>query len=208
MEDRKTWLTVSILKLTPQAPMTVHCTVFNDVFPAPKTSEPLEIRLRGFIKPEQISFVKNKPLELLCNENETKNEKYKWILNGKELKGETENSLNILQINESYDNSLVKCLILGKNSVYEAVNAFSLVYDKQRRDERREKTIVSLKKNKIAKPPRRFSTSNSSSSSRRKVFTCFTEEEISSDPKYVWINGKLEKSVSASRKVPSWQVVI
>ena len=142
MEDRKTWLTVSILKLTPQAPMTVHCTVFNDVFPAPKTSEPLEISLRGFIKPEQISFVKNKPLELLCNENETKKEKYKWILNGKELKGETENTLNILQINESYDNSKVKCLILGKNSAYEALNAFSLVYDKQRKDIRREKTIV------------------------------------------------------------------
>ena len=186
--------------------MTVHCTVSNDVFPTPKTSEPLEISLRGFIKPEQISFVKNKPLELLCNENETKKEKYKWILNGKELKGETENTLNILQINESYDNSKVKCLQLGNNSVYEAVNAFSLVYDKQRKDIRREKTIVSLKKNKISKPPRRLSSSSSSSSSsspRRKVFTCFTEEEVSSEPKYVWINGKLEKSVSASRKVPS-----
>ena len=203
MEDRKTWLTVSILKLTPQAPMTVHCTVSNDVFPTPKTSEPLEISLRGFIKPEQISFVKNKPLELLCNENETKKEKYKWILNGKELKGETENTLNILQINESYDNSKVKCLQLGNNSAYEAVNAFSLVYDKQRKDIRREKTIVSLKKNKISKPPRRLSSSSSSSSPRRKVFTCFTEEEVSSEPKYVWINGKLEKSVSASRKDPS-----
>ena len=94
MEDRKTWLTVSILKFTPQAPMTVHCTVSNDAFPSPKTSEPLEITFKGFIKPKQISFYKNKALELVCNENETRNEKYKWILNGKELKGETENTFH------------------------------------------------------------------------------------------------------------------
>lgn len=172
--------------------MTVHCTVFNDAFPSPKTSEPLEITFRGFIRPVQVSFIKNKPLELLCNENETKNEKYKWILNGKELKGENENTLKILQINESYDNSEVKCLINGKNSAEETINAFNLVYDR-RNNEKREKTIISLKKNKNVKTHGR--------SAGRKYFTCYTEEDVPTDPQYVWINGKLEKSMSATRKV-------
>ena len=174
--------------------MTVHCTVFNDAFPSPKSSEPLAISFKGFVKAKQISFHKNQSLELHCTENETKNDKYKWILNGNEVKGETENTLKLLSINESYDNSEVKCLTVGKDSVEEAVNAFNLVYDKEK-IEKKEKSIISLKKSGNTKHPRR--------STHKKFFTCFTEEEASAEPQYVWIDGKLEKSVSATRKVRS-----
>ena len=109
MQDKKTWLTVSILKFRPQRQTSVHCTVYNDAFPSPKMSEPIMIRFKDYVEPELRQFMMDQALELEC-ETKPVHSQYQWIINGNIIQTETENNLKILQINESYDNTLVKCL--------------------------------------------------------------------------------------------------
>ena len=66
MQDKKTWLTVSILKFVPDRPMRVHCTVFNDAFPSPKLSEPIKITFKDFVAATVRKFRQHDRLELAC----------------------------------------------------------------------------------------------------------------------------------------------
>ena len=118
MQDKKTWLTVSILKFTPDRPTRVHCSVFNDAFPSPKLSETIKIDFKDYMKPKLKRFAENETLDLQCEDTEQSldlGKQYKWILNDNEIRSETGNSLKMLQINESYDNSKVKCLLYNSS---------------------------------------------------------------------------------------------
>ena len=129
MQDKKTWLTVSILKLIPEKPMLIKCTVFNDAFPKPKESEPIQIRFKGHLTAEIRKFTENETFELNCKDGKTSGDtKYKWIINGNEVPGETENSLKIVQINDSYDSSKIECVTEDKNGEMEVQRIFQLVY--------------------------------------------------------------------------------
>ena len=66
MQDKKTWLTVSILKFVPDRPMRVHCTVFNDAFPSPKLSETIKITFKDFVEATVHKFSQHDQLELAC----------------------------------------------------------------------------------------------------------------------------------------------
>ena len=78
MQDKKTWLTVSILKFTPDRPTRVHCTVFNDAFPSPKLSETIKINFKDYMKPKARRFAANETLELKCEDTaETLGRQYK-----------------------------------------------------------------------------------------------------------------------------------
>ena len=100
MQDKKTWLTVSILKFKPQRPTMVHCTVYNDAFPSPKMSEPIMIKFKDYVEPELRQFAMGESLQLECEAKPGHNQ-YQWIINGNIIQSETENTLKILQINES-----------------------------------------------------------------------------------------------------------
>jgi len=200
MEDKKTWLTVSILKLNPVKPMLVKCTVFNDAFPEPKESEPIQIIFKGQVAAEIRKFTENETFELNCEEGlKPEDKKYKWIINGNEVAGETENSLKIVRINDSYDNSNIRCTSEDRNGEKEVLRIFRLVYTLS-------KTVV-IKQNmpvvsevqtyhKKKKNKKKLKTVQNDQK-RKTVFTCVAEEEMKSEPKYVWIKGKLEKTVTA-----------
>ena len=199
MQDKKTWLTVSILKFTPPRPMTIHCTVFNDAFPSPKLSETIKLNFRDYMQPQLEKFTQNQQLDLECEEGLLSHGKqYKWIINGNELAGETENILKILQINESYDSSTVKCLSYNTNkSQFVLVNNFKLKYVENKSEILKPeamavKSIIPVNKNRSNK-------SKSKSRTQKRVFTCVTEDEIEEDPKYIWVDGKLEISTKSLR---------
>lgn len=196
MQDKKTWLTVSILKFRPQRQTTVHCTVYNDAFPSPKVSEPINIRFKDYVEPEVRQFMMGQALELEC-EVKPQHNQYQWIINGNIIQTETENTLKILQINESYDNTLVKCLAFNeKTTSFTLVNSFQLQFSNSGRDIMLPKAepIKSLVPVKAIK-----NNEKKSSRSKQQVFTCIAEQEIVEKPKYIWVNGKLEKSSPAMR---------
>merc|ERR1712228_374474 len=52
IQDKKTWLTISILKIVPNKPLVLKCTVFNDAFPTPKESEAIQVTIKGQLTAE------------------------------------------------------------------------------------------------------------------------------------------------------------
>lgn len=107
----------------------------------------------------------------------------------------------MLQINESYDNSKVKCLLYdSKKAEFVLINNFKLHFDKSKSETKAItpttpqalplKNIISLG-NKTGQ--------KSKSRKRQVTYTCVTEEEIEDDPKYIWIDGKLEESIPSRR---------
>ena len=200
MQDKKTWLTVSILKFTPDRPTRVHCSVFNDAFPSPKLSETIKIDFKDYMKPKLKRFAENETLDLQCEDTEQSldlGKQYKWILNDNEIRSETGNSLKMLQINESYDNSNVKCLLYNSSKAeFILKNHFKLHFEKSKSETKPVaqalplKNIVSLGNTKGEK---------SKSGTKQVFYTCVAEEEIEEDPKYIWINGKLKESIPSKR---------
>lgn len=200
MQDKKTWLTVSILKIVPSKPMVLKCTVFNDAFPSPKESESIQVTFKGHLKAEVRRFTENEALELNCKDGKTSGDtKFKWIFNGNEIPGETENSLKIVQINDSYDNSKIKCTIKDQNGETEVQRIFQLVFTSSEKHVIKQSspfinTIHTAHKRKRNKKKSKIIQNDAK---KKTVFTCVAEEETTAEPKYVWIKGKLEKTVAA-----------
>lgn len=203
MQDKKTWLTVSILKFIPERPLTVHCSVFNDAFPTPKLSETIQIKFQDYLQPKVHQFTRNQELELECEDQQLVGKQYKWIINGNEISTETQNTLKILQINESYDNSRIKCFSYNpEQSKFILVNNFHLEFIQKKSELIKKplpvaepmKSIVTVKnKNK--------NIHKNKSRTTKRVFTCVAEQDIPEDPKYIWIDGRLQKSVSSLRSM-------
>ena len=200
MQDKKTWLTVSILKIVPKSPMVLKCTVFNDAFPSLKESESIQVTFKGYQAAEVRKFTENETFELKCEEGTPPPDtKYKWIINGNEIPGETENSLKIVQINDSYDDSKIKCTIENQNGESEVQRVFRLLYTSSEKHIIKQTSIFknTINGNHKKKRNKKKVKPVKNDAKRKMVFTCVAEEETSAEPKYVWIKGKLEKSMVA-----------
>ena len=121
--------------------------------------------------------------------------------------------MKILQINESYDNTKIKCLSYDTTtSQFVLVNHFQLKFVKNKSEfsqleaKPSVKSVIQLKNKKVPTKSSRDKNMKISSKSNRdknksrtRVFTCVTHEEIEEDPKYIWVDGKLEMSGSSVR---------
>merc|ERR1711874_42742 len=101
-------------------------------------------------------------------------------MNDKRIPGETSDVLQINEFSESYDKSVVKCAA-GNDEIIRAVQ---LKLDKKPKSD-----IVTYDE------VRKFSK-------QKTTFLCVVEdtEDVSSEPKYVWVNGKLVTNSKATDK--------
>ena len=199
IQDKKTWLTISILKIVPNKPLVLKCTVFNDAFPTPKESEPIQVTIKGQLTAEIKRFNENDTFKLKCRDDKMSGEhKYKWIINDNEITEESANTLKIVQINDSYDNSMIKCFLILENGTEEVQKVFHLSY-KSTKIQVPQSEIGSnnLKKDFKRRKSKKKRKEVANNMKNKTVFTCVAEEESASEPKYVWIDGSLEKSVTA-----------
>merc|ERR1712083_1188443 len=113
----------------------------------------------------------------------------KWFLNDVEITGETRNFLEIEQFSKSYDKSKVKCTARLRNGLEEVKRVVQLIY----REENEDPKVLPVKfKDIMKKQSRRNSRKLTKSDVEKKktMFTCVIEEdEVTKEPKYVWING-------------------
>jgi len=196
MEDSKTFKTVSKLRFRPDGGRKIQCSAHNEAFPAGKLSHSLDVVVRGHPDEETKELQDGDSIKIFCNNQEQVEEmKIKWFLNDVEITGETRNFLEIEQFSKSYDKSKVKCTARTRNGVEEVKRVVQLVYREENEDPKvlpiKFKDIIKKKQSK--RKSRKFPKADVEK--KKTMFTCVIEEdEVTKEPKYVWINGKLQKT--------------
>jgi len=195
MDDRKTFKTVSTLRFKPAAGQKVKCSAHNDAFPTGKVSDYLEIAIKGKPKVEVKSLEDGDSVKIFCHNNKPlENKKFKWFINDVEIFDETKDYLEIQQFSKSYDKSRVKCSVKDENNVDQVVREVELAY---KQNSRQPKAVPKSFKDIMNEQPVTKKTkkvSNSEGIKTGKMFTCIMEEDNAVEPKYVWMEGKLQKS--------------
>ena len=194
MEERKTFKSVSILKFVPNQPITVKCTVSNDAFPVLGGKDILEIKFKGSPELEVKTVLTGDSFLIECNPHGPSFASYKWFINENEIVSENSKTLRIENFIAAYNNSVVKCVGVDKLGI-----VILLKKTKLQLGSSNEPLVLPSRKVKVIKKTERKSKSNKNSN-RKTIFTCIAEEDISVEPSYVWIKGKLVKSVVTENK--------
>merc|ERR1711915_1056351 len=170
----------------------IQCSAHNEAFPAGKLSHSLDVVVRGHPDEETKELQDGDSIKIFCNKQEkVEDMKIKWFLNDVEIIGETRNFLEIEQFSKSYDKSKVKCTARTRNGVEEVKRVIQLVY----REENEDLKVLPIKFKDIIKKKQRRKLTKSDVEKKKTMFTCVIEEdEVTKEPKYVWINGKLQKT--------------
>jgi len=111
-----TWKTVSSIKLAPTDDMKITCSAFNEVFPEPRISQPMDLRLN--YKPK-LSLNVTEDTKLNCGHDVTilcaakaypEVLSYKWFINEEEIpRKEGTNTLTLGNISKELHKAEVKC---------------------------------------------------------------------------------------------------
>jgi hypothetical protein len=194
MEDRKTFKIVSTLMFVPKHPISVKCTVSNDAFPVMKESDILEIEFKAAPELELKTVLEGESFLIECNSHRSSFSSYKWFINENEIVSENSKTLRIDNFVAAYDSSVIKC-----EGVDKLGNLTLLTKTKLQLGSANEPLVLASGKVKGIKKTERKSKSDKNSKGKT-IFTCIAEENISVEPSYVWIKGKLVKSVVAENE--------
>jgi len=196
IEDSKLFKTVSILKFYFQKEEKISCTAHSDAFPIPKSSRSVEITFgRKPIQEEKLA-VEGESFTLACGDASVSSKsKYKWFMDGQELTNETNYHLLVQEFSKVFDNSVLKCISQNINGKFRTIKVITL---KHRQKDAVESLPVPLESKQNDKKKRRKEKTKEQDhikNVRKTTFTCIVEEEMnkSSEPEFVWMNGKLEK---------------
>jgi hypothetical protein len=194
MEDRKTFKTVSTLRFKPSTGQQIKCSAHNDAFHTGKVSDLLEIRIKGKPRVELKTLEDGDSVKIFCNNNKpVESKKFKWFINDVEIFDETKNYLEIQQFSKSYDKSRVKCSVKDSNNEDEIIRVVELVHKQNTREP---KALPKSFKDIMNEQPvsrKEKKTPKSDGMKTEKMFTCIMEEETAVEPKYVWLEGRLQK---------------
>jgi len=183
--DGRNFKTTSTLKYKVEDEKEITCTAHNDAFPQGKKSHGIKVKVKGEPKKEVKELDEGDSIKISCTEDRhLEGVKFKWFINDIEIVGETQNMLEIQQFSKSYDNSKVKC---AKRSDGEILRIVELVL---RPTENPEPRKLETKKKERQEPTSEIEGFNTK---KKTMFTCVVEEENITEPKYVWMDGKLVK---------------
>jgi len=187
MEDMKTFKTVSTLKFKPSGEMRVKCSAHNDAFPVGKESHPMTIKVKGQPSVEMMELEDGDSVKISCSSEEYPQKmKFKWFINDVELSGEKENILEIQEFSKSYDGSMVKCSMKGIGDSYELNKLVKLVH----------KQTTFQKTDSLERKARKYPHENlpkKNGITKKTLLVCQFEDDYTTEPKYVWINGNVKK---------------
>jgi len=203
----RTFRTSSTLRTPVNKYSRLYCTAHSETFPARKKSSVVEVNIRGEPRLETVQLRTGESVKIFCHNNiRDSNVQFNWFINDKRIPAETSDILQINEFSESYDNSVVKCAA-GNDEIIRAVQL------KLNRDEKPESTIVTF--DQVMQQTQKDvmlgdEESNDDEeddeirkySKQKTTFLCVVEdsEDISSEAKYVWVNGKLVTNSKAKDK--------
>jgi len=204
----RTFRTTSTLRTPVNKYSRFYCTAHSEAFPALKKSSVVEVNIRGEPRLESVQLRTGESVKIFCHNNiRDSNVQFRWFINDNPIPGETSDVLQINEFSASYDKSVVKCAA-GNDEIIRAVQ---LTLNSQQKPE---STIVTF--DQVMKQTQNdvmLSDEESDDeeeeqeevkkySKAKTTFVCVVEdtEDVSSEPKYVWINGKLVTNSKATDK--------
>eukprot|EP00092_Neocalanus_flemingeri_P006230 GFUD01006704.1.p1 GENE.GFUD01006704.1~~GFUD01006704.1.p1 ORF type:complete len:471 (+),score=143.04 GFUD01006704.1:104-1414(+) len=195
MEDRKTFKTVSTLKFTPDQPMRIKCSAHNDQFPDTKQSDGMEVVFKETMRMVTKTLKEEESFEVKCEDNDSEKLRYKWLINEKEILSESKNILKIEHFVKAHDKSIIKCFVEDDEGQRKVLKIVQLQLGYLDDTKGQHALARSQEETKITESRKKKGTHTGIN--KKTVFTCVAEGETSVEPKYVWISGKLEKTVEA-----------
>jgi len=202
----RTFRTTSTLRTPLNKYSRLYCTAHSEAFPALKKSSVVEVNIRGEPRLEKVQLRTGESVKIFCHNNMRDNNlQFRWFINDNPIPDETSEVLQIDEFSASYDKSVVKCAA-GNDEIIRAVQ---LTLNNQQKPE---STIVTFDE-VMKKTQNEVMLSDEESddeeeevkkySKPKTTFVCVvedTEDVSSSEPKYVWVNGKLVTNSKATDK--------
>merc|ERR1712211_182782 len=168
-----TFETVSTLRFNPLHPMAVTCIAHSEAFTKVASSRPLTVQLRRKVEEEELKLPENKG-------------PYKWLLNDREVPGETGNFLDIEDFTTDYHNSVVKCIQEKFGGEARLLKIVRLVHDTSPDKRKPRSREYSLQDDQPA-------SNNQGGKALREVFTCVQEDDEGvGATEYIWVDGALQ----------------
>ena len=178
-----TFKTVSTLRFNPLHPMAVTCTAHSEAFTKVASSRPLTVQLRRKVEEEEVKLREGGSVRLQLPENKGP---YKWLLNDREVPGETGNFLDIEDFTRDYHNSVVKCIQEKFGGEARLLKVVRLVHDTSPDNRKPRSREYSLQDDQPA-------SNNQGGKALREVFTCVREDDEGvGAPEYIWVDGALQ----------------
>merc|ERR1712130_1078799 len=195
-----TFKTVSTLRFNPLHPMEVTCTAHSEAFTKVASSRPLTVQLRRKEEEEEVKLREGGSVRLQLAENRGP---YKWLLNDREVQGETSNFLVIEDFTPDYHNSVVKCIQEKFGGEARVLKIVRLLHDTSPED--RKPRLHNIKNTDEGEDDRDIQDDQpavaADDNMRRRLFTCVSDSEdgTSGSPEYVWVEGRLETRVTKAK---------
>merc|ERR1719167_1516888 len=174
---------LSTLRFNPLHPMAVTCTAHSEAFTKVASSRPLTVQLRRKVEEEEVKLREGGSVRLQLPENKGP---YKWLLNDREVPGETGNFLDIEDFTTDYHNSVVKCIQEKFGGEARLLKVVRLVHDTSPDNRKPRSREYSLQDDQPA-------SNNQGGKALREVFTCVREDDEGvGAPEYIWVDGALQ----------------
>ena len=188
-----TFKTVSTLRFNPLHPMAVTCTAHSEAFTKVASSRPLTVQLRRKVEEEDLKLREGGSVRLQLPENKGP---YKWLLNDREVPGETGNFLDIEDFTTDYHNSVVKCIQEKFGGEARLLKIVRLIEDNSltlnTKEDENEDLDIQDDQPAVAGDQKM----------KKRLFTCVSDSEDADNagsPKYVWVEGRLETRVTSAK---------
>ena len=184
IEDTSMFRTLSKLKMKVEESTQIVCTAHSEAFPELRKSAPLDVIVGGEVEVEVVRVCEGESFVLECgeeaNELTADDLSYKWLIDGREVEGEEEETLKMIDFTSTFDKALVQCMATDGGGKSRLLKKFQLEHSP------------------IPTPgPTTGRRLNSRKREKRKAVTCVLEEGEEdvegAEPEYVWVGGNLER---------------
>ena len=185
IQDTNMFRTLSKLKMRVEAAMRITCTAHSEAFPAIRESAPMEVVLAGEPEMEVVRVCEGQTFHLECGDqaNEvTADLSYRWIIDSKEVEGEEEDTLKMIDFSRSFHKSVVECEVTDSLGQSRVARRYQLEH-------------APVPAPAPSTTGRRLTSRRGKEARRKATVTCVLEdgEQEEQEPEYVWVSGQLER---------------
>jgi len=187
MEDSNTLKTVSTVKVKASKYPLVKCSAHNEVFPAGRMSDTIQIGTRHQPKVEIKELQDGDSVKITCQrKNNDRFLTFKWFINDVEISNENQNLLELQKFSKSFDNSHIKCFAENVTGQLNLVKDVQLMHKEKH-------SMINLIENSIFPKSKK----KGRKTKNRTMLICETEDGSIEEPSNIYITKSSKNSRSS-----------